>query len=201
VALAARTGDVLPATPDSKALADYLLKRRSAAPSAFAELSHTVMRLIGPGQYLVERAGGTAPGHFGLAVKDYTHSTAPNRRYADLLTQRLVKAALAGDAVPYAEDELERLARHCTLQEDAANRVERQVSKSATALLVSGRVGETFEAVVSGASEKGTWVRISTPAIEGKLLKSGEDLDVGDHLRVRLTSVDVRQGFIDFERL
>jgi exoribonuclease II len=176
------------------------VKRKAAAPDAFAELSHTVMRLLGPGQYLVEPAGGAAQGHFGLAVKDYTHSTAPNRRYADLLTQRLIKAALAGDPVPYAEDELERLARHCTLQEDAANRVERQVRKSATALLVAMRVGETFDAVVSGASEKGTWVRISTPVIEGKLLRGGQGLDVGDHLRVRLAAVDVRQGFIDFVR-
>ncbi len=201
VALAAQTGDKLPATPDSKTLADYLTKRKAAAPGAFTELSHTVIRLLGPGQYVVERPGGTAPGHFGLAVKDYTHSTAPNRRYPDLLAQRLVKAALAGDPVPYADTELDRLAGHCTQQEDAANRVERQVRKSATALLVSSRVGELFDAVVSGVSDVGTWVRIASPVIEGKLVEGEHGLDVGDRLRVRLTEVDVRKGFIDFARV
>ena len=199
-ALAAQTGDALPAAPDPKALSDYLAKRKTAAPDAFADLSHTVIRLLGPGEYVVDPPGVEPPGHFGLAVRDYTHSTAPNRRYPDLITQRLVKAALAGQPWPYAIDELERLAAHCTRQEDAANKVERQVRKSAAALLVESRVGDAFDAVVTGASDKGTFVRVAAPPIEGKLVRGERGLDVGDRTRVRLSSVDVERGFIDFVR-
>ena len=169
-------------------------------PTRFADLSHTVIRLLGSGEYVVERPGGNAPGHFGLAVKDYTHSTAPNRRYPDLVTQRLVKAALAKHAVPYSIGELEELAAHCTRQEDAANKVERQMRKSAAALLVWPRVGERFEAIVTGASPKGTFVRTISPPIEGMLVRGQQGLDVGDRVDVQLSHVDVDRGFIDFVR-
>jgi exoribonuclease II len=198
--LAAQTGDALPAEPDSQALADFLVRRRQAAPDAFVDLSHTIIRLLGSGEYVVDPPGGQAPGHFGLAVKDYTHSTAPNRRYPDLLTERLIKAALAGHPCPYSIDELERLAAHCTEREDAANKVERQTRKSAAALLVETRVGEQFDAIVTGAADKGTFVRVPSPPIEGMLVAGQRGLDVGDRLRVRLVRVDVNRGFIDFER-
>jgi len=197
-ALASEMGDSLPATPDSSALADFLARRRKAAPEQFGDLSHTVIRLLGPGQYVVDPPGAEPPGHFGLAVRDYTHSTAPNRRYPDLITQRLVKAALAGHPTPYAIVELERLASHCTLQEDAANRVERQVRKSAAALVVESRVGQTFDAIVTGVSDQGTFVRVTSPPVEGKVVHGEHGLDVGDHARMRLASVDVERGYIDF---
>ena len=200
VALAAETGDALPAEADSRALAAYLEKRRAARPELFADLSLAVIKLLGRGEYVVDRPGGDAPGHFGLAVRDYTHSTAPNRRYPDLLTQRLLKAALAGDRCPYGSRELDRLATHCTEQEDAANKVERHVKKSAAALVVEQRIGQTFDAIVTGASMKGTWVRLLAPPIEGKLVAGEHGLDVGDRVRVRLLSVDADRGFIDFER-
>jgi VacB/RNase II family 3'-5' exoribonuclease len=200
VALAKQTGDALPPAPDSRALAAFLAKRKAAEPDRFGDLSLAVIRLLGPGQYCVDTPGGDPPGHFGLAVKDYTHSTAPNRRYPDLLTQRLVKAALAGRSAPYAVPELERLAAHCTLQEDAANKVERQVRKSAAALVVASRLGERFDAIVTGASPKGTFVRVTAPPIEGMLVGGQQGLDVGDRLAVKLSRVDVDKGFIDFER-
>ena len=199
VALAAQTGDRLPPSPDSRALADYLAARKAADPTSFADVSLTVIRLLGPGEYVVDR-GGDAPGHFGLAVKDYTHSTAPNRRYPDLLTQRLLKAALAKRPAPYSIDELARLATHCTKQEDSANKVERQVRKSAAAMIVASRLGERFEAVVTGASGKGTFVRVIAPPIEGKLVHGERGLDVGDRVTVQLTHVDVDRGYIDFTR-
>jgi exoribonuclease-2 len=200
VALARQTGDRLPPSPDSRALADYLAARKAADPTGFADLSLTVIRLLGPGQYVVDPPGGDAPGHFGLAVKDYTHSTAPNRRYPDLLTQRLVKAALAKRPAPYSIDELGRLATHCTGQEDSANKVERQVRKSAAAMLVASRLGDRFAAVVTGASDKGTFVRVISPPIEGKLVRGEHGLDVGDRVNVQLTHVDVDRGYIDFTR-
>ena len=199
-ALAAGHGDALPAEPDSKALAAFLARRRQAAPDDFGDLSHTVIRLMGSGEYVVDPPGQDAPGHFGLAVRDYTHSTAPNRRYPDLITQRLIKAALAGHQSPYAIAELEQLAAHCTRQEDAANKVERQVRKSAAALVLASRVGERFDAVVTGASPKGTFVRVTRPPIEGKLIAGARGLDVGDRVRVQLTGVDVERGYIDFKR-
>jgi exoribonuclease-2 len=200
VALAAETGDRLPATPDSRALQAFLSARKAADPDRFPDLSHNVIKMLGSGEYVVERPGGDAPGHFGLAVKDYTHSTAPNRRYPDLVTQRLVKAALAGQRAPYSEADLERLAAHCTLQEDNANKVERQIRKSAAALVVSSRIGDAFDAIVTGASPKGTFVRVFAPPIEGMLVHGNQGLAVGDRLRVRLTRADVDKGFIDFVR-
>jgi exoribonuclease R len=198
VELAAPLGGRLPSTPDSLALADFLKARKAADPDSFVDLSLTIIKLLGPGEYVVDRPGATPPGHFGLAVKDYTHATAPNRRYPDLLTQRLVKAALAGRASPYSFDELDRLAAHCTEKEDAANKVERQVRKSAAALVVRSRVGDLFDAVVTGASEKGTFVRVLAPPIEGKVVGGERGLDVGDRVRVQLTHVDVEKGYIDF---
>jgi VacB/RNase II family 3'-5' exoribonuclease len=200
IEIATRAGDRLPATPDSRALNAFLLRRRAADPDSFPELSQTIIKLLGSGEYVVDSPGGDPPGHFGLAVRDYAHSTAPNRRYPDLLTQRLIKAVLAGHPCPYAPTELERLAEHCTTQEDAANKVERQVRKSAAALVVVSRVGQTFDALVTGASSKGTFVRVISPPIEGKVVRGEKGLDVGDRVRVRLTHVDVERGFIDFER-
>jgi VacB/RNase II family 3'-5' exoribonuclease len=198
--LARQTGDALPAAPDSKALEAFLTKRRAADPDRFPDLSLAVIKMLGPGEYCVEAPGGDAPGHFGLAVKDYTHSTAPNRRYPDLLTQRLVKAALAGHPPPYSLADLGRLATHCTQQEDAANKVERQVRKSAAALVVSSRIGQRFDAIVTGASPKGTFVRTIEPPIEGMLVRGQHGLDVGDRVSVTLVRADVEKGFIDFAR-
>ncbi|HEV8578789.1 MAG TPA: RNB domain-containing ribonuclease [Thermoanaerobaculia bacterium] len=201
VALAAGYGGHLPAEPDARALHEFLEGRRQSDPQGFPELSLSVVKLLGPGEYAVDPPGGDPPGHFGLAVKDYTHATAPNRRYPDLITHRLLKAAFEGRTASYSMDELEALARHCTRQEDAANKVERQVRKAAAALLLEGRIGDTFEAVVTGASEKGTWVRTcQRPIVEGRLERGFEGLDVGDRLRVRLISTDVERGFIDFAR-
>jgi exoribonuclease II len=199
-ALAAESGDALPDRPDTQALAGFLAKRRDAAPDLFPELSLAVIRLLGSGEYIVDPPGAEPPGHFGLSVRDYTHSTAPNRRYPDLISQRLVKAVLAGHPSPYALPELEALAAHCTRQEDAANKVERQVRKSAAAMLVERHVGEQFSGIVTGASPKGTWVRVANPPMEGKVVRGERGLDVGDRVRVRLVSVDVERGFIDFYR-
>ena len=200
VEVAKDLGGHLPPEPDSKALSDFLARRRKADPDRFPDLSLVVVKLMGAGEYVVEGPGHSSAGHFGLAVKDYTHSTAPNRRFPDLITQRLLKAALAGTAPPYAGGELESLAVHCTEQEDAADKVERQVRKSAAALLLEKRVGDRFDAIVTGASEKGTWVRIFSPPVEGKLVHGYEGLDVGKKLRVKLISTDVERGFIDFVR-
>jgi exoribonuclease-2 len=200
VEVAKELGEPLPPEPDSKALSDFLARRRKADPDRFPDLSHVIVKLMGAGEYVVESPGGSSAGHFGLAVKDYTHSTAPNRRFPDLITQRLLKAALAGAATPYAGGELESLAVHCTEQEDAADKVERQVRKSAAALLLEKRIGERFDAIVTGASEKGTWVRIFSPPVEGKLVHGFEGLEVGKKLRVKLIMTDVERGFIDFVR-
>lgn len=199
-ALAAAAGESLPEAPDSPALAGFLARRRKAEPARYADLSMSVLKLIGSGEYVVDPPGTEPPGHFGLAVRDYAHSTAPNRRYPDLLTQRLLKAALAAHPAPYSVEELGRLATHCTKQEDAANKVERQVRKAATAMLVESRVGQAFDAVVTGASPKGTWVRVASPPMEGRLMKGERGLDVGDQVRVRLDGVDIDKGFIDFVR-
>ena len=200
VEVAKEQGEHLPPEPDSKALSDFLVKRRKADPDRFPDLSLVIVKLMGAGEYIVERPGGSTAGHFGLAVKDYTHSTAPNRRFPDLITQRILKAAMAGGSAPYSEGELEDLAVHCTQQEDAADKVERQVRKSAAALLLERRIGDRFDAVVTGASEKGTWVRIFDPPVEGKLVHGFEGLSVGRKLRVKLISTDVERGFIDFVR-
>lgn len=201
VALAAEYGDRLPFEPDATALEAFLVKRRQADRESFPDVSLSVVKMLGSGEYVAALPGRPAAAHFGLAVKDYTHSTAPNRRYPDLVTQRLLKAALAGEPVPYSNDELVSLADHCTEQEDDAAKIERQVRKSAAALLLEGRNGDRFDAIVTGASEKGTWVRIFDPAVEGKLVEGAADLDVGDRLRVALARTDVERGFIDFVRV
>ncbi|HUR36010.1 MAG TPA: RNB domain-containing ribonuclease [Vicinamibacterales bacterium] len=198
VAIAAGYGHALPAAPDSLALAQFLRARKAADPDDFPELSHAIIRLVGAGQYLVDTPATEAPGHFALAVKDYAHSTAPNRRYSDLLTQRLLKAVLRGDQPPYSIDALTAYARSCTLREDDANRVERQVRKSAAAMLVAHRIGQRFRAVVTGASPKGTYVRTLAPHIEGRVVRGERGVDVGDRVSVELTAVDVPRGFIDF---
>jgi exoribonuclease-2 len=200
VRVAAEQGESLPPEPDSRALEAFLARRRRADPLRFPDLSLVIIKLMGAGEYVVEKPGQTAVGHFGLAVRDYTHSTAPNRRYPDLITQRLLKAAIEGRAAPYSAGDLETLAQHCTEMEDAAEKVERQVRKSAAALLLENRVGQRFDGVVTGASEKGTWVRIFQPPVEGKLEQGWEGLEVGDKVRVKLISTDVERGFIDFVR-
>jgi len=200
VELAKEHGTRLPNKPDSKALDNFLVQAKAADPLRFPDLSLTIIKLLGAGEYIAEQPGDTTLVHFGLAVKDYAHSTAPNRRYTDLITQRLLKAAIANQAVPYSYAELGVLAEHLTKAEDAANKVERLVSKSAAALVIESRIGEQFDAFVTGASEKGTWVRLLTVPVEGKLMQGFEGLDVGDRIRVKLTAVDVQRGFIDFER-
>jgi exoribonuclease-2 len=190
----------LPAEPDSKALDEFLVRQKAADPLRFPDLSLAVIKLLGAGEYVAEIPGGDSPGHFGLAVKDYAHSTAPNRRYPDLLTQRLLKAALEGKPAPYRQDELADLAAHCTAAEDAANKVERQVEKSAAALLLESRIGEQFDAIVTGASEKGTWVRLFSVPVEGKVVKGFEGMDVGERVRVQLIDTNVERGFIDFKK-
>ncbi|MDO9065784.1 MAG: RNB domain-containing ribonuclease [Chloroflexota bacterium] len=197
VELAAEHGTQLPAVPDAKALEDFLTKQQAADPVTFPDLSLAIIKLLGPGEYVAELPGDQAEGHFGLAVKDYTHSTAPNRRFSDLITQRLLKAALTGGAAPYSMDDLTALAVHCTEQEDAINKVERQVSKSAAALLLESRIGEQFDALVTGASPKGTWARLLPLPVEGKVVQGFQGLDVGHRIRVQLVSVDVERGFID----
>jgi exoribonuclease-2 len=201
VALAAEFGASLPATADAGALNDFLLTRRQSDPGGFPDLSLAVVKLLGRGEYTVEVPGQPSPGHFALSVQDYAHSTAPNRRFPDLITQRLLKAALQNRTPPYDPVQLGELAAHCTVQEDNATKVERQVQKSAAALLLSSRIGEQFDAVVTGAADKGIWVRIDSPTVEGKLIQSAGGLDVGDHLRVVLVHTDIERGFIDFKRL
>ena len=200
VVLAAQHGGRLPASPDAAALAAFLITQRDADPERFPDLSLAVVKLLGKGEYALARSGHEPTGHFALAVRDYTHSTAPNRRFPDLVSQRLVKAALAGRGPAYGADELDALARHCTEQEDDAAKVERQVRKSAAALLLEHRLGEHFDALVTGAADKGTWVRIARPPVEGRLVRGADGLDVGDRVQVTLKSTDVERGFIDFER-
>ena len=199
VELAAERGTVLPQTPDSVALERFLAASRESDPRNFSDLSMSVIKLLGRGEYILLRSGEEPEGHFGLATKDYAHSTAPNRRFPDVITQRLLKAAIAGIASPYSEDELASLAAHCTASEDAAKKVERQVEKSAAALLLEHRVGEYFNAIVTGASPKATWVRIYNPPVEGRLHTRGARVDVGQKLRVRLVDTNVQKGFLDFE--
>jgi VacB/RNase II family 3'-5' exoribonuclease len=191
----------LPAEPDSKALELFLTQAKASNPISFPDLSLSIIKLLGPGEYIVEHLGEKATGHFGLAVKAYTHSTAPNRRYPDIITQRLLKGALEGLPLPYRVEELEELAKHCTEKEDAAKKVERQVEKSAAAMLLENRIGEQFDAIVTGATDIGTWVRLLHPPVEGKLTSGFEKMDVGQRLRVRLISTNVERGFIDFGRV
>jgi VacB/RNase II family 3'-5' exoribonuclease len=200
VALAGSLGQRLPAEPSNAALAAFLQARREASPDRFADLSLSVVKLLGRGEYVLDTPGQPVPGHFGLAVRDYTHSTAPNRRFPDLVTHRLLKAAMSGLAAPYSADQLSAIANHCTEQEDAAAKVERRLRKSAGALLLSHRVGQGFDAIVTGASPKGTFVRIDHPSIEGKLVRGAGGLDVGNRLRVTLVHTDFERGYIDFAR-
>ncbi len=201
VEIAAQHHFQLPQEPDSKALADFLAKQKAADPLRFPDLSLSIIKLLGPGEYIVEVPGETTSGHFGLAVKDYTHSTAPNRRFPDLITQRILKAALGETPMPYRQEELVELARHCTEKEDDANKVERLVAKSAAAMLLSSRIGDHFDGICTGAADKGTWVRIFHPAVEGRLIYGYEGVDVGNHLKVRLIHTDVEKGYIDFEKV
>jgi exoribonuclease-2 len=182
-------------------LDEFLVKEKAADAQTFPDLSLAVIKLLGAGEYIAEMPGAPAPGHFGLAVKDYSHSTAPNRRYTDLITQRLLKAAIAGRPAPYTFAELTAMALHFTAQEDAANKVERQVGKSAAALLLESKIGQQFDAIVTGASEKGTWARLLTLPVEGKIVQGSDGLDVGDRVRVQLVAINVERGFIDFKKL
>jgi exoribonuclease-2 len=200
VDLAAQHGSHLPDDPDAVALEEWLLRQRAEDPQHFPDLSLSVIKLLGRGEYVVEEPGEAATGHFGLAVQDYTHSTAPNRRFPDLVAQRIVKSALQSRKPPYTDGELESIAQRCTEREDAANKVERLVRKAAAALLLQNRVGERFDAIVTGASEKGTWVRIRRPPVEGRLERGWEGLEVGDRVRVKLVHTDPSRGFIDFQR-
>ncbi len=201
VEIAAQHNSPLPPEPDSRALGAFLAAQKAADPLRFPDLSLSVIKLLGPGEYVVEFPEEEVPGHFGLAVKDYTHSTAPNRRFPDLITQRILKAALDGTSMSYSQDELAELARHCTEKEDDANKVERLVAKSAAAMLLASRIGEEFDAICTGAADKGTWVRIFHPPIEGRLLYGYEGVDVGNRFKVRLIHTDVEKGYIDFKKV
>jgi exoribonuclease-2 len=201
VELALEHGFTLPAEPDSKALDKFLISAKSTDPLRFPDLSLSIIKLLGAGEYVVELPGGSSAGHFGLAVKDYAHSTAPNRRYPDLITQRLLKSAMVKGPMPYAIDELVELAKHCTEMEDAAKKVERQVEKSAAAMVLESRINQWFDAIVTGASAKGTWVRLLHPPVEGRVVSGFEGLDVGNKCRVQLLHTDVERGFIDFKKV
>jgi exoribonuclease R len=198
VELAARYGEHLPNTPDAGALNAVLLRRKQADPVHFPDVSLSVLKLMGSGEYAVLRPGDDPQGHFGLAAHDYTHSTAPNRRFADLVTQRLLKAI--GSTAPYTDDELDQIANQCTKQEDAARKVERAMTKRMAAVALANRVGQVFAAVVTGASPKGVYVRIVDPPVEGRVMRGEHGLDVGDRVHVRLLSTDPQRGFIDFGR-
>jgi VacB/RNase II family 3'-5' exoribonuclease len=198
--LASEYGVTLPPEAKPLPLENFLAARKKADPLRFPDLSLAVVKLMGPGEYIVNMPGKQPIGHFGLAVRDYSHSTAPNRRYPDIITQRLLKAAIEGRPVPYAEKDLWQMADHCTEQENAAKKVERQVRKSAAASILADRIGERFDALVTGAGPKGTWVRLLHPPVEGRLTEGFKGVDVGDKIRVRLEDVDINRGFIDFSR-
>jgi VacB/RNase II family 3'-5' exoribonuclease len=200
VELAAQFGTELPAAADSHALNAFLIKRRDADPDHFPDLSLAVIKLMGPGEYVLERPGETSEGHFGLAVQDYTHSTAPNRRFADLATQRLLKALAAGKPSPYSDDELRQIATNCTLREDQARKVEREMQKRIAAVAMKGRIGETFNAIATGVNQHGTFVRTLAPHMDGMLVQGQAGIDVGDRLKVKLVNTDPRRGFIDFAK-
>ena len=201
IEVAARWGEHLPPEPDASALESFLVARRKADPLRFPDLSLAIVKLIGRGEYVLDQSKDGAPEHFGLAVKGYTHSTAPNRRFPDLITQRLIKAALTGSPPPYHPEELKYLAVHCTEKEDDAEKVERQLRKSAAALLLESRIRQRFDAIVTGASDRGTWVRLLNPPVEGKMVMGEHGFDVGDSVQVELVSTDVERGYIDFVRV
>jgi len=200
VQLAASLGGHLPGEPDSKALNDFLIQRKAADPLHFADLSLAMVKLIGPGEYVLERPGDSVSGHFGLAVQDYTHSTAPNRRFPDLVTQRILKAVLAGVPPAYTDAELTAIATNCTVKGNAARKVERGMTKRMSAVAMSNRIGQVFDAIVTGVNEHGSFVRVISPQVDGMLVRGKEGLDVGDKVRVRLVRTDASQGYIDFEK-
>ena len=191
----------MPTTPNSRSLADFLARRKAADPLHFPDLSLSIVKLIGRGEYTVQTSAAPSDGHFGLAVHDYTHSTAPNRRYADLVMQRLVKAALGEAQAPYTEKELKEIAAHCTEREDAARKVERKMRKVAAALLFEHRVGEEFDAIVTGVTPRGTFARLIKFPVDGRVMRGEHGLRVGDKVRVKLLSTDPLRGFIDFARI
>ncbi|PZM84214.1 MAG: exoribonuclease II [Candidatus Melainabacteria bacterium] len=201
VEIAKALGETLPEEPSPKALSDFLKKRKLADPTHFSDLSLSILKLLGPGEYVVVKSGEEHDGHFGLAVHDYTHSTAPNRRFPDLVTQRLLKAVIDGKECPYTEEELETIASRCTKMASSSNVVERFMRKAAAAVLLSSRLGEVFKAIVTGVKQDGVYVRISKPSAEGRLVKNHKDVDVGDKIKVRLLSTNAAKGFIDFEKI
>jgi exoribonuclease-2 len=201
VQLAAEQGGRLPADPDPKALSDFLTACKAVDPDHFADLSLAIIKLMGPGEYVLERPGDPEQGHFGLAVQDYTHSTAPNRRFPDLVTQRLIKSVLAKKPTPYSDSALAAIATNCTLKEDAARKVEREMAKRIAAVALGKRIGEEFHAIVTGVTPKGTFVRLLQPHAEGLLAQGQQGVDVGDKIRVKLISTNVARGFIDFARV
>lgn len=198
VAIAAEYGFSLPESPDPKALEKFLLVQKKADPVTFPDLSLRIIKLLGKGEYHISLPGKKNPGHFGLALRDYSHSTAPNRRFPDLITQRLLIASLEKKSPPYSQKELEQLAEHCTLKEDEAEKIERRLKKCAAALVLSTSIGKEFDAIVTGANDKGTWVRIFNPPVDGKLVRSKVNVDVGDKIKVKLIYTDPRAGYIDF---
>jgi len=202
VELAARYDEKLPDGPDVAALSAFLQKRKAADEAHYPDLSLAVIKLLGPGQYVLVRPGeADNAGHFSLAAHDYTHSTAPNRRFADLVTQRLIKAVLTNQTSPYSDDALGTIARNCTLKEDAARKVERAMNKRAAAVAFGNRVGESFDAIVTGVTPKGVFVRVTTPPLEGRLMRGETGVDVGDHISVKLLATDPQRGYIDFGRV
>jgi exoribonuclease-2 len=200
VEIARQMGTQLPAEPDSKPLHDFLCEQQKKDPDHFADLSLTIIKLLGPGEYVVEKPGQVPEGHFGLAVQDYTHSTAPNRRYADLVTQRLLKAMITGRPSPYSDDELSQVAAQCTRMEDAERKVSREMQKRIAAVAMSDRIGQAFDAIVTGVTDHGSFVRTLKPPVDGMLVRGQQGVDVGDRLRVTLVRTDPAQGYIDFAR-
>ena len=198
VEVAAGLGTTLPAAPDSKALNDFLLAQKQKDPDHFPDLSLTVVKLMGPGEYVLVKPAEVSPGHFGLAVEDYTHSTAPNRRFPDVVTQRLMKAWLAKAPQPYSEGDLNEIAARCTLMEDNARKVEREMEKRIAAVVLHPRIGQSFPAIVTGVNHYGTFVRTLDPHVEGMVVSGGKGLDVGDKVTAKLVSTDPQRGFIDF---
>lgn len=194
-------GETLPKVPDSKALEAFLTKRQLADPLRFPDLSLVIIKLMGAGEYALQKPGAAIVGHFGLAVREYSHSTAPNRRFADLITQRLVKAALLGAKSPYSDEQLEALATHCNEQGSDANKVERQVRKSEAALVLQPRIGQVFAGIITSVSSKGVWLRVFSPPVDGRLVAGEAGLRVGQKLNAKLLVADVERGFIDFERV
>jgi exoribonuclease-2 len=198
VEMAAGLGTKLPAEPDSKALNDFLLAQKQKDPDHFPDLSLATVKLMGPGEYVLVKPNEVSPGHFGLAVQDYTHSTAPNRRFPDMVTQRLMKAWLAKGPQPYSENDLNVIAVHCTLMEDNARKVEREMQKRIAAVVLHPRIGQSFQAIVTGVNKYGTFVRTLDPHVDGMVVSGGKGLDVGDKVTVKLVSTDPQRGFIDF---